>query len=610
MNLEDSSVPASAGPRQQQSLPARLQPLFDTTGALATRDGEKADSARVLTPPNQQQQQQQQLQNQKSSADLQAQFSAQSSDVFGRLPMNGPIAGVGLDGSTTRGSRMSSARGSHGRTASYGTSLLDTLNEEKQIQQQQQQQRLAHPALAQQRSRLGHNRSATGGGDLGAVGASGIIGSGIPPSSSAALSHHRHFTMSTTGAAGGFQSVSPFSLLSQGDNSLRATTSSLSPPNAGAGVQQQQRLAHPALAQQRSRLGHNRSATGGGDLGAVGASGIIGSGIPPSSSAALSHHRHFTMSTTGAAGGFQSVSPFSLLSQGDNSLRATTSSLSPPNAGAGVVSSHGASRAAAHIRSHTLTTSPPGFGSNVAVSHSKGGGGGGASGSSLLKQPLPTNASGILGAHARLSSLSALSSAGGSGVSSSALSSGITSGLAGGSLLASSSLRNSYSSNSLRSAFARRSSPLGSVDRESSASKVTASSIGSSGGSFDFAPSLDESVWGPSGLSNELDLLSITDDANSLASSAIGSGTTALNNGISIDSLSHGDYNAAGAEGGDAYSRIRSYSFNSPPDGIEESDEADIDVLHAAATSQNPALAFRKMMARTHARSKTLANPF
>ncbi|KAJ1838543.1 hypothetical protein LPJ57_011097, partial [Coemansia sp. RSA 486] len=36
----------------------------------------------------------------------------------------------------------------------------------------------------------------------------------------------------------------------------------------------------------------------------------------------------------------------------------------------------------------------------------------------------------------------------------------------------------------------------------------------------------------------------------------------------------------------------------------------DIDVLHAAAKAQNPSLAFRKLMARTHARSKTMSNPF
>ncbi|KAJ2366118.1 hypothetical protein IW150_006025, partial [Coemansia sp. RSA 2607] len=60
----------------------------------------------------------------------------------------------------------------------------------------------------------------------------------------------------------------------------------------------------------------------------------------------------------------------------------------------------------------------------------------------------------------------------------------------------------------------------------------------------------------------------------------------------------------------DAYARIRSYSFNGPPDGMADSaDEPDIDVLHAAAKAQNPALAFRKLMARTHARSKTMAVP-
>ncbi|KAJ1800323.1 hypothetical protein LPJ59_001186 [Coemansia sp. RSA 2399] len=158
-----------------------------------------------------------------------------------------------------------------------------------------------------------------------------------------------------------------------------------------------------------------------------------------------------------------------------------------------------------------------------------------------------TNASGMLGAHTHLGALS------------------------------SSALRSSYSTNSLRSAFARRSSPS------------------------PLAPMLDEGVWGPSGLSNELDLLptpTIDSPQHHHQQQQQEHGLSYALNGLSIDGA-----------------RIRSYSFNSPPDATaagETPDDAsaDIDVLHAAAKTQNPSVSFRKMMARTHARSKTLANPF
>ncbi|KAJ1729422.1 hypothetical protein LPJ72_004986 [Coemansia sp. Benny D160-2] len=149
-----------------------------------------------------------------------------------------------------------------------------------------------------------------------------------------------------------------------------------------------------------------------------------------------------------------------------------------------------------------------------------------------------TNASGMLGAHSHLGALT------------------------------SSALRSSYSTNSLRSAFARRSSPSPSALAPAAA--------------------LDEGVWGPSGLSNELDLLATP-------TAELQPGLADALNGLSIDGA-----------------RMRSYSFNSPPDATGEApdDAADIDVLHAAAKTQNPSVSFRKMMARTHARSKTLANPF
>ncbi|KAJ2303345.1 hypothetical protein IWW52_005581, partial [Coemansia sp. RSA 2704] len=178
---------------------------------------------------------------------------------------------------------------------------------------------------------------------------------------------------------------------------------------------------------------------------------------------------------------------------------------------------------AQHVRAHTLTASPPRAG-----------------------------ASGMLGAHARLGSLS--------GLTSPPAASAAASAAAG--LLASSALRSSYSSNSLRAA-ARRSSP-----------------------EYDVTAALDEGVWGPSRLSNELVLGELTLEPEPLRQH--------VRSGSSSSGLM-----------GDALARMRSYSFNSPP----EMDEPDIDVLHAAARAQNPGLAFRKMMARTHARSKTLAGP-
>ncbi|KAJ2410625.1 hypothetical protein GGI10_004500 [Coemansia sp. RSA 2530] len=233
-----------------------------------------------------------------------------------------------------------------------------------------------------------------------------------------------------------------------------------------------------------------------------------------------------------------------------------STSASPP------VAATGGGRLATHARAHTLTTSPPGL---------------------LMRQPMPTNASGMLGAHARLGSLSGLGPA--NNVTS------VPQGSAAvGTLLSSSALRSSYSSSSLRAAFGNRNSPspLGSTEP-----KVT-----STGRSFDFTTLLDEGVWGPSRLSNELDILATPVDGSfasgnaSLAESMMGS--------LHID------------EGSDAAAaaRIRSYSFNSPPEGDDGPDDPDIDVLHAAAKSQNPSLAFRKLMARTHARSKTLASPF
>ncbi|KAJ1727102.1 hypothetical protein LPJ61_004762, partial [Coemansia biformis] len=220
------------------------------------------------------------------------------------------------------------------------------------------------------------------------------------------------------------------------------------------------------------------------------------------------HQRHFTLSTTGAL-----MAPVSFaLSEGV-----------------------GHERLAMHARAHTMTAAP-----------------------AALAAPAPTNASGILGAHARL-------------------------GPAQAGLLASSALRSSYSSNSLRSAFARRSSP----------SPLAGSDA-----------VLDEGVWGPSGLSTELDLLATPDGSQQSLADAMGS--LAVVDGA----LAHHRTTSSNGAGGDVLARMRSYSFTSPPGAMGGAEEPDIDVLHAAAKAQNPSLAFRKMMARTHARSKTLANPF
>ncbi|KAJ2061034.1 hypothetical protein GGI17_003373 [Coemansia sp. S146] len=273
--------------------------------------------------------------------------------------------------------------------------------------------------------------------------------------------------------------------------------------------------------------------------------------------AAAAHQRHYSL-------------------MGDVSSQPSLS-LSPPTPASG-------NRLSTHARAHTLTTSPPGI---------------------LLRQPMPTNASGILGAHARLSSLSGLGSTTSSTLPQNAAAVGGTL-QPGSTLLSSSALRSSYSSSSLRAAFGNRNSPspLGGVSTSATGGagadpKLTSASIGTSGGggrSFDFSTFLDEGVWGPSRLSNELDILATPVDGS------FASGNTslaeAMMGNLNIDS---GSSNAA---------RIRSYSFNSPPEGDDGPDDPDIDVLHAAAKSQNPSLAFRKLMARTHARSKTLASPF
>ncbi|KAJ2854933.1 hypothetical protein J3B02_002429, partial [Coemansia erecta] len=556
---------------QDQELPVvGLQPLFDSSISLSY-DGannrgsnnnnnnnnivggsgtSKADSARVLTPPS-------------SST-----FSAAdpNSNVFGMLPVAG---GPRMSIDNALGSHMQQsqqqqqqqqhhhsgaasrhrtnsvvANSSHGRTASYGTSLLDTLNEEKQQQQQQQQQSMGqglqhhhHSQYSHHQARLGHNRSATAAGtDI--IG--GVLGSGHQH-------HQRHFTLG---------SPSPFSLLTQSDSLTTAKpSSSMSPPNATAAI---------GLALGNSSNNNNNP---------------------------ISSKRSSSSSSNG--------------NNNDNS--------------------GGSSRMAAHMRSHTLTASPPGSG--------------------LLKQPLPTtNASGMLGAHARLGSLSGISAA---------LQSSSSSGLVGSSLLSSSALRSSYSSNSLRSAFARRNSPSpsplgGGVGIGSSADQISVSSpisgatvpavsvkacdasndIGSSSRSFGFSSSLNDGVWGPSGLSTELDILA-TPDGSASASSNINAnhmGLADAMNSLTVESAlghmgitgadaasrghSRNGSIVAGNVSADAYARIRSYSFNSPPEGIEGPDEPDIDVLHAAAKAQNPSLAFRKLMARTHARSKTMSNPF
>ncbi|KAJ2887613.1 hypothetical protein IWW38_005101, partial [Coemansia aciculifera] len=153
------------------------------------------------------------------------------------------------------------------------------------------------------------------------------------------------------------------------------------------------------------------------------------------------------------------------------------------------------------------------------------------------------------------------------------------------SLLSSSALRSSYSSSSLRASFGSRNSPspLGAVIGGDP--KITP-------GDPKVTASFDEGVWGPSGLSNELDILA-----------------TPVQEFASLGIASGGE--TTGGAAAAAYARLRSYSFNSPPEGSDGPDDPDIDVLHAAAKSQNPSLAFRKLMARTnHARSKTLASPF
>ncbi|KAJ2716926.1 hypothetical protein H4R19_000325 [Coemansia spiralis] len=223
----------------------------------------------------------------------------------------------------------------------------------------------------------------------------------------------------------------------------------------------------------------------------------------------LNHHRHLTLS---GAAGLLSPAPFAM-----------------PDGGG---------RIAMHARAHTMTAAP-----------------------AAMAMPAATNASGILGAHARL-------------------------GPAQASMLASSALRSSYSSNNLRTAFARRSSPspLAGADAV-----------------------LDDGVWGPSRLSTELDLL-VTPDSNSQPSLADAMGCLAVGHGPAHRRNTGG---AGTASGSDPLARMRSYSFTSPPGMANGTDEPDMDVLHAAAKTQNPSLAFRKMMARsTHARSKTLASPF
>ncbi|KAJ2405327.1 hypothetical protein GGI10_005387, partial [Coemansia sp. RSA 2530] len=105
MDHNDTDAPGS---EQQNQL---LQPLFDSSVSLP-RDGAKSSASRTMassSPPE---------------------SSTQPSNVFGRLP-----ATSGMDNALM--SHMPSSQslvggGGHGRTASYGTTLLDTLNEEKQ----------------------------------------------------------------------------------------------------------------------------------------------------------------------------------------------------------------------------------------------------------------------------------------------------------------------------------------------------------------------------------------------------------------------------------------------------------------------------------------------
>ncbi|KAJ2359167.1 hypothetical protein IWW50_004005 [Coemansia erecta] len=181
----------------------------------------------------------------------------------------------------------------------------------------------------------------------------------------------------------------------------------------------------------------------------------------------------------------------------------------------------------------------------------------------LTASQMTTNATGMLGAHVRLGSVSGMSPPG----------------------TLTSALRNSYSSNSLRTAFARRSEPS----------------------EYDVAAALDEGVWGPSRLSNELDLLSLESREPDLAMGGRIYGEPepmGAEQDVAMGRMHARSGSSSSGLMGDALARMRSYSFNSPPDMAEE---PDIDMLHTAARAQNPTLAFRKMMARTHARSKTLA---
>ncbi|ORX63710.1 hypothetical protein DL89DRAFT_71314 [Linderina pennispora] len=308
-------------------------------------------------------------------------------------------------------------------------------------------------------------------------------------------------------------------------------TSLLDTLNEEKQLHQQWLPPHSSVAAQRSRFGHGRSATGGGagDLG----TGVIGSGIPATNP--LSHQRHFTLTSTTGGVGLQSTSPFSLQSQPDGIMRPVASSATPPS-----VSGAGASTGQ-HVRAHTLTASPPGFGRTA----------GGSGGSSLLKHPLPTNASGILGAHSRLNSLSGTSSSNLVPRHPSQLGQRQPARLVAAKLVLSPT---------------RCTRRLPAAARHRRCHRIAMSRrrpIGN--GSFDFVPALDESsVWGPSRLSNELDLLSLHD------------GSITGNSNAMDDSFAR---ELTAAEVADANSRIRSYSFNSPPDGIEEADDADIDVL-------------------------------
>ncbi|KAJ2079985.1 hypothetical protein H4R24_003388 [Coemansia sp. RSA 988] len=293
------------------------------------------------------------------------------------------------------------------------------------------------------------------------------------------------------------------------------------------------------------------------------------------------HQRHFTLS-----------SAFSLMGQGDGQQTA----VSPP--GLSSTGSAGRERAAAHVRAHTLNASPPGL---------------------QKPQGAATNASGMLGAHGRLGSLSGL------GTTSPPAAAGLSAGLGAGGLLASSALRSSYSSNSLRSMFAHRSSPQ----------PTNAEGAGIGGATnAEFSQALDEGVWGPSGLSNELDILATPDARQTGLSDRLGRHLSlddasnrqrtlddamkrqlnlddAASRQLSLhDAMNQAHRRSGSLAGNETMARMRSYSFAGAPDGAESGDEADIDVLHAAATAQNPALAFRRMVARTHARSKTLASPF